>query len=471
MSFFSPTFAAFFLLTIVLYFLSPHRLRVPVLLTASVIFYMSFIPEYIVFILGLIITDFFAAHLIERSSTPASRRAWLLLSLAMNFGFMASFKYAPAILGKPLGEIPLGLSFHTFQSTAYVIEVYRRRQAAEQSFLVFALYVMFFPQLAAGPIERPQVLLHQFREYHKFDYARFVSGLQQVAWGLFQKYVLANHFAAAVNPVYTDPSSHSGPAALLAALAFPFQILCDFAGYSDIAIGSASILGFRLSRNFNRPFQADSMAEYWKRWHISLSSWMRDYIFFPLCGHRPAMSRVCGAIIATFVLNGLWHGARWNYLISGLLHGSYRVVELLAGRALSRQDWPLPPFLEAPVRVARTILVFLLMAFAFMFVRGDSLTNSLHVISRIGTAWDGISSFAAFTHSFQSVEIGPARLLLLLSLVLLVHAVNFAQAYGSLRARIAAQPFWFRWSFYYAAAIALLGFGPRAAQPFIYFQF
>lgn len=471
MSFFSATFAAFFLLTAVLYFLSPHRLRVPVLLTASVIFYMSFIPEYIFFILGLILTDFFAAHLIERSSTPGGRRSWLLLSLALNFGFMASFKYAPAILGEPLGEIPLGLSFHTFQSTAYVIEVYRRRQVAERSFPVFALYVMFFPQLAAGPIERPQVLLHQFREYHKFDYVRFVFGLQLVAWGLFQKYVLANRFAAVVNPVYMDPASHAGPAALLAALAFPFQILCDFSGYSDIAIGSASILGIRLSRNFNRPFQADSMAEYWKRWHMSLSSWMRDYIFFPICGHRPRMARVCVAIFATFALNGLWHGARWNYLICGLLHGTYRVVELLAGRAMSRRDWSMPTFLEAPVRFARIILVFLLMAFAFMFFRGESLSNTLQVIFRIGTAWGGISSFSAFTQSFQSLEIDPARLLVLLSLVLLVHTVNLAQASGSLRARIAAQPFWFRWSFYYAATIALFGFGPRYTEPFVYFQF
>ena len=470
MSFFSPAFAVFFALTVALYYLCPQRLRVPVLLAASIIFYTSFIPEYLVFIFGLIITDYFAAILVERSSSPSARRAWLLVSLALNFGFMASFKYAPAIIGKPLGEIPLGLSFHTFQSVAYVIEVYRRRQSAERSLLVFAVYVMFFPQLAAGPIERPQALLHQFRELHRFDYANVVSGLQLIGWGLFQKYIMANHFAAVVNPVYLHPSSQPGPVALLAALAFPFQILCDFAGYSDIAIGSAAIFGIRLSRNFNRPFQADSMAEYWKRWHISLSTWMRDYIFFPICGARPGMPRICAAVFATFALNGLWHGARWNYLISGLLHGSYRVTELLAGRAFSRRGWYLPDILATPTRILRTIFVFLLMAFAFMFFRGDSLPNTLQVISRISD-WRSITSLAAFLSSFQALGLGPARLLFLLTLVILVHLVNFAQASGSLRARIATQPLWLRWTVYYAAAMALLGLSPLASQPFIYFQF
>jgi alginate O-acetyltransferase complex protein AlgI len=230
-------------------------------------------------------------------------------------------------------------------------------------------------------------------------------------------------------------------------------------------------MGFRLSRNFNHPFLSDSMAEYWKRWHISLSTWMRDYIFFPLCGSRPGMPRVCGSIIVVFLANGLWHGARWNYLASGLLHGSYRVTELLGSRAISRRGWSLPAWLDGTTRIARTLLVFALMTFAFAFFRGESMRQTFSVLSRVTQGWQGIASHGRFWTDFASAGVGPHYLLFLAGLIGLMQAVQILQTAGPLRLRISAQPYWLRWSFYCAGVVALIVLSPGGTQPFIYFRF
>jgi alginate O-acetyltransferase complex protein AlgI len=470
MPFYSLTFAAFLATTVALYFVAPQRLRVPVLLGASIFFYTSFVLWYIFPLLALIAADYFAARFLERAESPKVRKAWLIVSLTLNLTFLASFKYIPDILGKSSGLLPLGLSFHTFQSMAYMIEVYRGRQAAERSFLVYALYVLFFPQIAAGPIERPQNLLPQFREEHRFSYTNAVAGLQLVGWGLFQKNVVAARLAPVVDAVYRHPGKYQGPVVAFAAICFAFQILADFSGYSDIAIGTAQIMGFRLSRNFNHPFLSDSMAEYWKRWHISLSTWMRDYIFFPLCGNRPGMPRICASIFAVFLANGLWHGARWNYLVSGLLHGTYRVSELLASRAISRRGWSLPRFLELPVKIARTLLVFALMTFAFTFFRGESLQQTLLVLSRLAHGWTGLAS-GRFWADLGEAGVWRGYFFALIGMICLVQAVQYMQSAGPIRPRISGQPPWLRWSIYYACAVALVVLAPGVSQPFIYFQF
>jgi D-alanyl-lipoteichoic acid acyltransferase DltB (MBOAT superfamily) len=470
MSFYSITFAVFFTTVVFLYFLLPQARRILILLAASVLFYLSFTPQYIFVVFVLILLDYCAGICIEKAS-GRSRKAWLALSLSANLGLMAAFKYIPTVLGIPAGPIPLGLSFHTFQAMAYTIEVYRGRQPAERSLAVFAVYVLFFPQLAAGPIERPQNLIPQFREVHEFSSANAVAGLQLVAWGLYEKYVVADRLANVVNPIYARLDLCSGPLVAFAALCFPFQIFCDFSGYSDIAIGTAQILGFRLSPNFNRPFHAESMAEYWKRWHISLSLWMRDYVFFPLCGRRPGMVRICASIMTTFLANGLWHGAQWNYLVSGLLHGSYRVTELICGRALSRSGWSVHPFWARPVRVARTIFVFLLMAFAFIFFRGESLAHSFHVIRRLFIGWGSIMNPSALAQQLPAIGFSPTFLVRALLIICTVETVQFLQARGPLRPRIALAPVWVRWGLYYAGVIALLTLANHNQAPFIYFQF
>jgi len=466
MSFYSWQFGLFFAVVVALYYSAPQRLRVPLLLAASVLFYVSFIPLYILVLAVLILVDFCAGQLIERAESQATAKLWLGLSLASNLGLMFAFKYSQDLTGRSLGPIPIGLSFHTFQAMAYTSEVYRGRQPAERSLWVYALYVLFFPQIASGPIERPQNLLPQFRKPHAFDYANVVAGLQLMIWGIFQKYVVADRLADIVDALYQPHSSLAGPLAVFGGVCFAFQIFCDFAGYSEIALGAAQVLGFRLTRNFNHPFSSDSMAEYWKRWHISLSTWMRDYIFFPLCGSRPRMWRICGSIIVVFLANGLWHGLRWNYLISGLLHGTYRVIELLSGRAMSRAGWTAPPRWSGALRIARTLLVFSLMTLAFQFFRGNSLAQTWDVLSRMATGWNLNIAQMAMAADLLQAQFAKAALL-----ILFIQAIQTIRASQPLRPRIAAMPAAYRWAIYYAATAAVLLFGQTNSQPFIYFQF
>src|SRR5215469_1680696 len=301
MLFNSLEFAIFFPLIVGLYFCLPWRYRTPLLLIASCVFYMAFIPVYILILFVTITIDYVAGICIERS-TGRGRKRWLIGSIISTCAVLFVFKYfdfftanfvgLAGLLGwrlpRPILHIilPIGLSFHTFQSLSYVIEVYRGKQQAERNFIVYATYVMFFPQLVAGPIERPQNLLHQFSERHEFDHARITNGLKRMAWGFFKKLVIADRLALYVNDVYGDPRSYNGLQLTIATFFFAYQIYCDFSGYSDIAIGAARILGFNLMENFQTPFYSRSIAEFWRRWHISLSTWFRDYLYVPIAFSR-----------------------------------------------------------------------------------------------------------------------------------------------------------------------------------------
>jgi len=471
MSFHSVEFAVFFAVVVALYYAIPYARRVPVLLAASLLFYLSFAAQNIYVLAGLIVAGYATGHLIDRAPSDGWRKFWLVSALAADLSVMAVFKYSPEVIGRSFGVIPIGLSFHTFQAMSYAIEVYRGRQPAERSLQVFALYIMFFPQIAAGPIERPGDMLPQFRKPHPFRYADVVAGLQLMVWGLFQKYVVADHLARIVNAIYDNPHRLSGPITAFGAVCFSFQIFCDFAGYSEIALGAAQVMGLRLTRNFNIPFHADSMAEYWKRWHITLSNWMRDYVFFPLCGHRPRMPRICASIMLVFLANALWHGARLNYLVSGLLHGTYRVTELLSSRAMSRAGWTLKERWRQPAKVARTLLVFALMTFAFLFFRGRNLAESLTVVGRLFSGWGDLMRPAAIAAGFQRAYLPAHAVIEAVALIVVIEAVQFLRSSGPLRPRIAALPFWWRWSLYYAGAAATLLMVPQTVGPFIYFAF
>jgi D-alanyl-lipoteichoic acid acyltransferase DltB (MBOAT superfamily) len=470
MSFHSLEFAVFFAIVVAVYYLIPFARRVPVLLAASLLFYLSFAAQNIYVLAGLIVASFALGHAIERAPSQGVRKFWLVTALAIDLGLMAAFKYGPEVVGKSFGAIPIGLSFHTFQAMAYAIDIYRGSQPAERSFPVFALYILFFPQIAAGPIERPGDMLPQFHKPHPFCYQNAVAGLQLMVWGIFQKYVVADRLGNVVNAIY-DGSKVTGPLTAFAAVCFSFQMFCDFAGYSEIALGAAQVLGLRLTRNFNAPFHADSMAEYWKRWHITLSNWMRDYVFFPLCGRRPHMPRVCASIMMVFLANALWHGARLNYLVSGLLHGTYRVTELLAGRAMSRAGWALKEAWHGPVKVARTMLVFSLMTFAFVFFRGRNLADSWSVAERIFRGWGVLFHPASIAAGLAETRLSLLSAIETVGLIVVVEAVQWLRSSGPLRPRIAALPFWWRWSIYYAGAAAALLMVPVNAAPFIYFAF
>ncbi|NJN99133.1 MAG: MBOAT family protein, partial [Anaerolineales bacterium] len=346
MLFNSFEFGIFFIIVTLAYFALPHRQRWFFLLASSCYFYMVFVPVYILILFFTIIVDYWAGIYIEEAA-GRKRRAYLLLSIFANLSVLALFKYFNffnsnlAALTTMLGVnypienlsilLPIGLSFHTFQSLSYTIEVYRGHQRAERHLGIFALYVMFYPQLVAGPIERPQNMLPQFHTRHSFNYSEFVSGLRMIAWGLLKKMVVADRLAIFVNSIYGNPGQYTGFPLILATYFFAFQIYYDFSGYSDIALGCARVMGFKLMGNFRQPYLATSISDFWQRWHISLSTWFRDYLYIPLGGNRVSRWHWVTNTLIVFMVSGLWHGANWTFVIWGALHGLYTIATGLIG--------------------------------------------------------------------------------------------------------------------------------------------
>ncbi len=401
MLFNSLHFVVFFVLVTTLYFLSPQKYRWMLLLLSSCYFYMVFIPVYILILGFTIIIDYFAGILLENTQGK-QRKYWLIASLVANIGVLAVFKYynflndnLSALLNS-LGYInqiphlgillPIGLSFHTFQAMSYTIEVYRGHQKAERHFGIYALYVMFYPQLVAGPIERPQNLLHQFYEKHSFDISRIVQGLKMILWGFFMKLVVADRLAIYVNAVYNNPEHHTGTTLALATIFFAFQIYCDFAGYSNIAIGTAKVMGFKLMTNFNRPYFSQSISEFWKRWHISLSTWFKDYLYISLGGNRVSVPRWYFNLFIVFAISGLWHGANWTYIVWGALNGFYLVFAIVTEKARKQLSQLIYldrlPNLNKALQIGTT---FVLACFAWIFFRANTITDAWLIIERIFT--------------------------------------------------------------------------------------
>jgi len=361
---------------------------------------MAFIPVYILILGFTIVVDYFAGIYLEKAKRK--RRLFLIMSLVANIGVLAFFKYFNFInesittLLKGVGMsnpvpflkiiLPIGLSFHTFQAMSYTIEVYRGNQKAERNFGIYALYVMFYPQLVAGPIERPQNLLHQFYEKHELNYDNVVSGLKMIMWGFFQKLVVADRLSIYVDAVYNNPENHSGLTLLLATIFFAFQIYCDFAGYSNIALGSAKIMGFKLMTNFRRPYFAKSISEFWTRWHISLSSWFRDYLYIPLGGNRVSVPRWCFNLFFVFLLSGLWHGANWTFILWGAINGLYLIFSLLFKKF--NEKFSVNKGLKKSTGISlfvQMVTVFLLTNFAWIFFRASSIDKAFLIIRKIFT--------------------------------------------------------------------------------------
>ena len=462
----------------VAYFATPHRFRWLTLLVASAVFYMAFVPASVLILLALIGVDYVSALVIERLSGRPRRWA-LVFSLVSNIGVLAVFKYYDfaartltgiaaafglTISSAPLGWLlPIGLSFHTFQSMAYTIEVYRGRVPAERHLGRYALYVLFYPQLVAGPIERPATLLPQFCERHEFDPRRAEAGLKLIAWGLFKKVVIADRLAGPVNAVYGLPSAHYGPSVVLATLFFAFQIYCDFSGYTDIAIGAAEIMGFRLVTNFRRPYLARSIRDFWSRWHISLSTWFRDYVYIPLGGNRTRQARWMFNIMATFLLSGLWHGANWTYLVWGALHGVYLVAgetsAPLRGRIRAILRLPQAPRLLSTLQMSTT---FLLVTVAWVFFRAGSIHDAVIILSRMFD-WSVVD--------LDSLGLTRGELMLSLALIAGLWSVERLMSDDDVRVAFSGQPAWIRWPAYYGVITATLVLGVFNQSKFIYFQF
>lgn len=471
-----------FLPTVVsLYFVLPQRRRWILLLGASYYFYMSWRPEYIVLILASTLLDYFVGLQLGQETRQTVRRAYLLFSLTANLGLLFVFKYASffneslrslfdwfgATYPAPALHIllPVGISFYTFQTLSYTIDVYRGRLAPERHFGIFALYVAFFPQLVAGPIERASHLLPQFHRTQTFEYETVVTGLQRIVWGLFKKLVIADRLALLVNTVYSNPSEYTGTPLIIATLAFAFQIFCDFSAYSDIAIGSARIMGFDLMENFRQPYYAQSVPEFWQRWHISLSTWFRDYLYIPLGGNRVELPRWCFNTLCVFVVSGLWHGANWTFVVWGALHGLAMIATTFASRVASRlpHGWSLPATLGIALKI---LLTFSFVTFAWIFFRANSVADAIYIVSHL---------FVDMRFNLSGYQIMPGGLYefaIALAAILVMEGVHWLQL-SNLRVRSFAirQPLWLRWSAYYALVVLILMFGKFGLTAFIYFQF
>jgi D-alanyl-lipoteichoic acid acyltransferase DltB (MBOAT superfamily) len=437
---------------------------------------MAFIPVYILILGGTIIVDYFAGIWLE--NTKGKKRKWLLAaSLVANIGVLAVFKYynflnenLSALLNSFGYEnnvpnlsilLPIGLSFHTFQAMSYTIEVYREKQKAERHFGIYALYVMFYPQLVAGPIERPQNLLHQFYEKHYFVFERVIDGLKLMLWGLFMKLVIADRLAIYVNAVYNNPDKHTGITLAVATIFFAFQIYCDFAGYSNIAIGAARVMGFKLMTNFNRPYFSASISEFWKRWHISLSTWFKDYMYISLGGNKVSVPRWYFNLFFVFVVSGLWHGANWTFIIWGALNGFYLVFAVISEKWRNRLTRLVHldhlPKLNTLLQI---LVTFTLACFAWIFFRANTTQDAFLIVK-------GIFSFSGplFTGEFQQFVYCIGAILILL-------LIEIRQNYYIHTSLPFKTNHWLKEHIAYAVLIiVILMLGVFDGGQFIYFQF
>ncbi len=442
---------------------------------------MAFVPIYILILGFTIIIDYIAGIYIENSEGK-KRKLFLVMSLIANIGVLAIFKYFNflndnfSFLMKGFGLqdpipylsilLPVGLSFHTFQAMSYTIEVYRGNQKAERHFGIYSLYVMFYPQLVAGPIERPQNLLHQFREKFDFDYDRVSSGLRLMIWGLFKKVVIADRLAILVDTVYNNPQSHKDSSLIIATVFFAFQIFCDFSGYSDMAIGAARVMGFKLMTNFKSPYQSKSVQEFWSRWHISLSTWFKDYLYIPLGGNRVAIPRWYLNIFIVFLVSGLWHGASWTFVIWGALHGIYIICGTITSKFRNR--WSKKLYLNK-VTFLPTVITFILVGFAWIFFRADNFPIALYVITHL---WSGVQEiFFNLIHSLPVFEYLGISKFFALGLIIFLETINYLKDKYDLALWFTSKPMAFRWATYFAVVLTIMVCGVFENRQFIYFQF
>lgn len=476
MLFDSFPFAIFFIVVTCLYFALNYKLRWILLLISSCYFYMAFVPIYILILGFTIVIDYFAGIFIENAEIKSNRRKFLLIiSLIANIGVLSVFKYYNFLnfnlsyllhgfhLLDPIPYLsillPIGLSFHTFQAMSYTIEVYRGNQKAERHFGIYSLYVMFYPQLVAGPIERPQNLLHQFREKHHFDYSRVISGLKLMLWGLFKKLVIADRLAIYVNAIYNHPNEHNGMTLLVATIFFAFQIYCDFSGYTDMARGAAQVMGFNLMLNFKRPYFSKSISEFWKRWHISLSTWFRDYLYISLGGNRVSIPRWYLNLLIVFVISGLWHGANWTFIIWGALNGFYLVFATIAERYKIYRLTEIKKFPRLN-SLFQVLITFALTCFAWIFFRANTVSNALSIIKKIFQFKGPVN-----------IE-NPSIMIFSICSIVFLLLVELKQEYYHGTLSFFANKSWIIRNLSYALLIILiLVFGVFDGGQFIYFQF
>ncbi|MDB9873636.1 MBOAT family protein [Flavobacteriaceae bacterium] len=489
MLFNSIDFAVFFPSVFILYWCVSKNLtlRNILILVASYLFYSWWDWRFLSLIIISSLVDFIVGQRLERTKNKNKRKGLLMTSLAVNLGFLFYFKYtnffietfvdAFTLFGKELEIstlhiiLPVGISFYTFQTLSYTIDIYRGSIKSTKNGLAFFSFVAFFPQLVAGPIERASHLLPQFFKTYKFNYNQVKSGLLLIAFGLFKKMVIADRAAVVVNQVYNNPTEYSGVETILATVLFAFQIYCDFSGYSDIAIGTTRTMGFDLTKNFNRPYFSKSITEFWHRWHISLSTWFRDYVYIPLGGSKNGKYKTYANLFIVFVVSGLWHGAAITFLIWGAIHGLIIVLE----KATAGFRAPICEKLginqkKVSGKIVYTITTFIIVCFAWIFFRANTFNDAVLLIGGILKN----NYIILFTEDLYKIGLERNELIILgLSIVslLVFEIMNKKQKISKV---LQEQPIVFRWSVYLLIGFVILIFGVYGnndTSEFIYFQF
>ena len=484
MLFNSVPFLLFFPLVAALHWWLPHRFRWLLLLVASYAFYMYWEPLYAVLILTSTVVDWFVALRIPAAEGRA-RKAWMGCSLLVNLGLLGAFKYytmlvttvsallaGVGVVWTPAETtllLPVGISFYTFQTLSYTVDVYRGTLQPERHLGRFALFVSFFPQLVAGPIERAGRLLPQLIAVRAWDTERAIGGLRLALWGMFKKVVVADHLAVFVDAVYDQPQLYGGPVIALATFVFTYQVYCDFSGYSDMAIGMARILGVELSMNFDQPTLARNVADFWTRWHMTLIGWFRDYVYFPLGGSRGSARRTAFNVLAVFALSGLWHGAAWHFVVWGAINGAYIIVGRVTAGARSAVAQAVGltrvPRVQAVWQWASTVTI---VYGSFIFFRAPDIPHALGMYARLPLGWAGLLDGGFFWRLASLVRIEPAILAMALLLVPLTDAAEWVRRHPE---RFQNLPHWTTWLTDYALVFGILVLGRFAAQEFVYFQF
>lgn len=494
MIFNSLEFLIYFPIVIFMYFLLPFRFRWIWLLGASYYFYMNWNPKYailmatstvVTYLSGILIEK--ANEILEKDKRDKRRKLWIFLSFSINLLILFFFKYFN-FLGENLTYLfsklnigfkvpnfdillPVGISFYTFQALSYTMDVYRGDVKAQKNLVKYALFVSFFPQLVAGPIERSTHLLTQLDKEYSFNYDRVKNGLLLMLWGLFKKIVIADRLAVLVNTVYNTPRDYEGIVLIIASIFFAFQIYCDFSSYSDIAIGAANVMGYDLMKNFKRPYFSKSIAEFWRRWHISLGTWFRDYLYFPLGGSKVSKLKRYRNIMIVFLVSGLWHGASWNFIIWGALHGIYQLVGI-----------ELKPFRDRIVKVFkidrntfshklyRVITTFILVDFAWIFFRANNFKDARYIVKKLFV----FNPWVLFDGTLYKLGLDSKDFDLSLKLIFLLLIIKYLQRNIIIRNWIIKQNLLFR-HFSYVIFILIIfifgAYGNYNSQEFIYFQF
>ncbi len=484
MTFNSWEFLIFYPIVALLYFLLPKKAKWPMLLIASYYFYAFYQANLLFLIVGTTFISWLASNIISRTESKAVRKIWLAVTLVVCLGVLFFYKYFDFLAGSVVsiinllgGEappvvlnliLPVGISFYTFQTLSYVIDVYRGEIETEKNFFFYALFVSFFPQLVAGPIERPQNLVPQLKKPKSFNVADAIKGSKHMLVGFFKKICVADVISVYVNSIYNNPEDANALGVIIATALFAVQIYCDFSGYTDIAIGCARIMGIKLMKNFDHPYTSTTIKEFWARWHISLSSWFKDYLYIPLGGNRCSKPRHLFNLMVVFTVSGLWHGANWTYVIWGALHGVYQIIGNLTIKPRNALVAKAGFDTKHPAVIwVRRVITFVLVCFAWLFFRANNPSDAFYLVGKLFTGWGNVGE------TFELMGLTPVAILMSIFSILTLVIIDKMLAYDD--GPDGSSVLTSRGSFVYYVWIVLLCWtlllSKNMESSFIYFQF